>query len=163
MNKKIGRPSTFTPEIGAAICDRLASGESMRNICDDPEMPCSSAVYVWLGKGDQETDTDLSAFTAQYARAREAQAEAVFDDLLEIADDGRNDWMDKQVGREVVRVPDPEALQRSRLRVDTRKWILARMKPKRYGDKITQELTGQGGSEIKLTVVDGRKVESDGE
>ena len=59
------------------------------------------------------------------------------EDILVISDDSTNDWMDREYGKgNVVRVTDPEALQRSKLRVDTRKFLMAKMKPKRYGDKL---------------------------
>ena len=63
--------------------------------------------------------------------------EAFEDELNEIADDGRNDWMTvtRRDGSE-IEVANNEVLQRSRLRVDTRKWIMSKILPKRYGDKL---------------------------
>ena len=68
--------------------------------------------------------------------------EAFEDELNEIADDGRNDWMTIKRGGEDVEVPNNEVLQRSRLRVDTRKWIMSKILPKRYADTIKTEHSG---------------------
>lgn len=116
------RQLEFTQEIADIICERLADGESLRSICRDPEMPGTTAVCKWLIR--------IPAFAEQYARARELQADALFDENLDIADDGRNDWMLRQG----TLVPNNEAVQRSRLRIDTRKWMAGKLRPKKYGD-----------------------------
>lgn len=117
----------------ATICERIANGESLRAICADKGMPDKSTVCVWLGE-----DT---SFSDQYARAREAQADAVFDDILTIADDGRNDWMERKnaEGVNIGWVENGEALRRSQLRIDARKWMAGKLKPKKYGDKLDIE------------------------
>lgn len=128
-----GRPSEFSQDIADAICGRLAEGESLRAICDDEAMPDKSTVFRWLGR-DAE-------FRDQYARAREAQADALFDDILSIADDGRNDWMERKNkdDQNLGWVENGEALRRSALRVDARKWMAGKLKPKKYGDKLELE------------------------
>lgn len=88
-------------------------------------MPVISTVFLWLSK-----DT---AFSEQYARAREAQAEALLEDILEIADDGTNDTYLDENGNPRT---DHDVVARSRLRVDTRKWAMSKLKPRRYGEKI---------------------------
>ncbi len=71
------------------------------------------------------------------------------DETVEISDDGRNDWMERQSEEDKERyVLNGEHVQRSRLRVDTRKWLLSKALPKMFGDKITQELTGKDGGPI---------------
>jgi hypothetical protein len=128
-----GRPSEFSQETADAICDRLADGESLRSICDDEAMPAKSTVFKWLA--------EKPAFSDQYARAREAQADALFDDILSIADDGRNDWMERKNkdDQNLGWVENGEALRRSALRVDARKWMAGKLKPKKYGDKLELE------------------------
>lgn len=128
-----GRPSEFTQEIADAICERIAEGESLRTICRDDEMPNRSTVFRWLAARPE--------FSDQYARAREAQAEALFEDMLEIADDASGDT--KIVGRdgEEREVCDTEFVQRSKLRIDTRKWMAGKLAPKKYGEKL--ELGGK--------------------
>jgi hypothetical protein len=75
----------------------------------------------------------------QYARAKEAQADAFAEEMLDIADDGTNDWMTKRFGETEVEMPNPEVLQRSKLRVDTRKWLMSKLQPKKYGEKLAVE------------------------
>lgn len=127
----------YSPEeiatLKATICNRIANGESLRQIADDKDMPAASTVFVWL--------SDDSAFAEQYARAREAQADAIFDEILLIADDGRNDWMERkdQEDANMGWRENGEALNRSRLRIDARKWMAGKLRPKKYGEKLELE------------------------
>lgn len=120
-----GRSTTFTQEVADAICERIAQGESLRSILLDESLPASSTVFKWLN--------DIPAFSEQYARAREAQADVLFDEILTIADDGRNDSYTDDEGN--VRT-DHDVIARSRLRVDARKWMAGKLRPKKYGDKL---------------------------
>ena len=132
-----GRPTRCTANTASAICTRLAGGESLRSICRDDTMPSLSTVMGWLFDGEHEE------FSEQYARARKVQAEVLADELTDIADDGSNDFTTDKDGKETV---NHEHIQRSRLRVDTRKWVAAKLLPKRYGDKLQH--TGEGGGPI---------------
>lgn len=138
---KIGRPSDYTPELATAICLRLVDGESLRTICASPDMPDKATVFRWLARHDD--------FRDQYARAREAQAERLFEECLDIADDATGDWAAKQLGDEgpTVAVVDHEHISRSRLRVDTRKWMAGKLAPKKFGEKVA--LTGADGGAIR--------------
>ncbi len=146
--------TTFTEEIGDAICERLALGESVRSICGDEDMPSMSTVFKWL--------RDNEAFSQQYARAREVQADALFDDIIDIADDGRNDWMEKRNadGENIGWQENGEALRRSQLRIDARKWMAGKLRPKKYGDKldIDQKTTLEAGDSVMalMKAIDGR-------
>lgn len=124
----MARPSDYTQEIADAICERLADGESLRAICSEEEMPNKATVFRWLSKHTE--------FSDQYARARDEQAETLFDEILDIADDGRNDWMEKNFGEETRWVENGEVLRRSQLRIDARKWMAGKLKPKKYSDKL---------------------------
>ncbi len=139
--RKRGRPSRYTPELAAKLCERLAEGETLRAICRDEAMPDKATVLRWLG---DKTKTD---FRDQYAHAREMQADALFDEALEIADETTGDLTTDKDGKEIVR---HENIQRSRLRVDTRKWAAGKLAPKRYGDKLQH--TGEGGGPIRTEV-----------
>lgn len=138
--KKMGRPSLYSTELGTKICLRVAEGESVLQICRDEDMPEARTVYLWLLNLQE---TDKKEFREMYEKAREIQAEVIHDQLLDISDDGTNDWMEIETrsGR-IIEVPDHEHINRSRLRCDTRKWIVARMNPKKYGDKL--DLTTKG-------------------
>ena len=102
-------------------------------------MPSAETVRRWL--------LDNEDFCAQYVRAREVQADRFAEEILEIADDASDDWTVGEGGKKAV---DHEHVQRSRLRVDTRKWLMARMAPKKYGDKLQH--TGEGGGPIRTEV-----------
>lgn len=134
--EKIGRPLTLTPEIGREINRRIAEGESLRTICSDDTMPSRSIVYDWLLRADE--GEPFASFSDQYVRARELQADSFADEIQDIADDGANDWMEthdkdgKLIGWKV----NGEAIQRSKLRVDARKWTASKLKPKKYGDRL---------------------------
>ncbi len=125
--RKAGRPSIYTQPLAVKICRRLAEGESLRAICADKAMPAISTVMGWLFDGNHDE------FSEQYARAREAQAEIRADEIVDIADDDANDFTADKDGNLVA---NNEHIQRSRLRVDARKWIAAKLLPKRYGDKL---------------------------
>lgn len=144
---KKGRPSTFTQEIANTICDRLTGGESLRQICRDDNMPAASQVCLWLTKN--------TVFREQYSAAREAQVEAFYDDLNEIADDGTNDWMERETKRgNTIVVPNHEHISRSKLRAEVRMWALSKMQPKKYGNKNFQEITGKDGNPLNPTMSD---------
>ena len=131
----MARPTDFTPKIAETICDLIASGLSLREICRKDEFPDFSTVKRWLRKNEE--------FRAQYAHAREEQADYLVDEIMEIADDGTNDWMKRQGddGQE-IEVANYDHIARSRLRVDARKWAASKLAPKKYGDKISQEISG---------------------
>lgn len=142
----MGRPTEFTEKVAADICERIADGESLRAICSDDAMPCKSTVFKWLGQQKE--------FADQYARARETQADALFDEVLDIADDGRNDWMERHddQGGNIGWKENGEALRRSQLRIDARKWMAGKLRPKKYGDKTLL------GSDPENPLPDGFKV-----
>jgi hypothetical protein len=117
----VGRPSNYSQKLAQDICRRISDGESLRQICASQGLPTKTSVMRWLGANAE--------FRDMYACARELQAEHFSEEILEIADDGSGD-------------ADPENVSRSRLRVETRKWLMVRMAPKKYGDKITSELVG---------------------
>ena len=140
-SKKQGRPSLYSDKLAAKICERLAEGETLRSVCRDPAMPDKATVLRWLA------DEAKTGFRDQYAHARDMQADALFDEALEIADDASGDWSTDKDGKKVL---DHENIQRSRLRVDTRKWAAGKLAPKVYGDKIQH--TGEGGGPIRTEV-----------
>lgn len=130
--KKIGRPTDFCAKIADRICEELADGKSLRTICQSKGMPHRATVFRWLAHKDNQM------FRDQYAFAREEQAEALVDEMLDIADDARNDWMEKIApnGKSCGWVINSEAVQRSKIRLEARQWYARKMKPKKYGDRI---------------------------
>ena len=134
--KTVGRPTTFSKEIAETICARMAEGESLRSICRDHYMPHRSSVYQWLRKN--------AAFADLYTQARERLVEHWADEILDISDDGTTDYVTK-VGRNGTEYEavDQEHIQRSRLRVDTRKWLMSKLAPRKYGDRVEHEHLGE--------------------
>lgn len=128
VKKRLGRPPMpMLEEVTDRICQRIADGESLRSICSDKDMPDKSTVLKWLSQSP--------AFASQYAHARELQADAIFDEVLDIADDGRNDWMEANGKDDEGWKQNGEAIQRSKLRIDARKWMAGKLRPKKYGEK----------------------------
>ncbi len=152
-----GRPTVYTAEIALLICDRLCDGETLNVICEAADMPASRTVRRWAADPEHP-------FSPQYARAREIGYHKMADDLIDVADDGRNDFMMKRKdGGETFLAADTEHIARSKLRVDTRKWFLSKALPKLYGDKV--QVTGEAGgpiqtvSKIELVIIDPKAVE----
>ena len=142
MTNKIGRPSDYTQDLADIVCERLALGESMRSISRDTKMPAMTTLFRWLREKEE--------FQQQYAIAKQESAEAHSEDCLDISDniDGNPvivDGVPLVVNGEIVRVIDNTSIQHARLKVDTRKWLMSKMKPKKYGDRITTEHTGSIG------------------
>lgn len=129
--KKMGRPSKKTPPVMDEIIERLADGESLRAITALDHMPVKTTVINWLN-----ADRD---FLVRYARAREAQADAIFDECLDIADDSTGDVSVDDKGKLVF---NGEVVQRARLRVDTRLKLAGKLRPEKYGDRLDLQVSG---------------------
>ena len=114
---KTGRPSIYSRDLAAKICERIAQGLSLRQVCDTAGMPAKTTVMRWLA------DDRRSAFRDQYARAREAQADTFADEIVEIAD-------------------TEDDAKKARNRIDARKWVASKLRPKVYGDRTMQEHSG---------------------
>lgn len=129
-----GRPTDYTEETALEICERLCEGESLLQITRDPAMPNRRTVYRWLLTNE--------GFCHNYRRAREGFAEYHHDHMLDIADDGHNDWYLKNG----VKCVDNEAVNRSKLRISTRQWIIERAAPRKYGPKPDGDEGGAGAA-----------------
>lgn len=140
MANTIGRPTIYSDKVASNICSRIANGESLRSICKDKKMPAISTVMHWLVDGSHKS------FLEQYEIARRIQAETLADELFDIADDGTNDWIER-VGKdgEPQQTLNNEHVQRSRLRIDTRKWYLSKVLPK-FSEKQQIDHTSSDGS-----------------
>ena len=116
------------------ICERIAEGESLRAICKGEGMPDKSTVLRWL--------RDDPVFRTQYAEARARGMDEMADELLEIVDDSGLDvvGVNEKTGMPIV---DGEAIARARLRYDARRWLMSKLAPKKYGDKVEVEQTGE--------------------
>jgi len=132
-----GRPSKFTPAIANKIIEGLSKGTPLTIICEPNSMPGIRTVYDWMEKD--------AAFSADIARAREAGFDRIALDALNIADEVTyKDTIETKFGE----IPNKEWILRSKLRVETRLKLLAKWDPKRYGEKITQEISGPDGGPV---------------
>lgn len=120
----MGRPSDYTEEMADKICSELADGKSMRAVCLGDEMPDKATVFRWI--------RTIEEFRNQYVRAKEESADALTDEMLDIADDSQLDYTETDEDGKRL---NAENIQRSRLKIDTRKWLASKLKPKKYGDK----------------------------
>lgn len=123
-------PAEFDQKIADEICERLANGESLRQICGalrDDFIPGQTTVYRWLKENE--------AFAKQYAHARELQADTKFDQAWDIAC-----------------TATAENVQLARLQVDTLKWQTGKLAPKKYSEKL--QLTGDGGGPVQVFLGD---------
>ena len=126
--KKRGRPSLYSEELVDRICEKIStSSKGLHSIISENEdFPSFSLIFKWLG------DADKKYFLDKYTHARELQAEYMADEMIRIADDSSNDTEVTEFGLK----ENKEWTNRSKLRVETRKWIASKLKPKVYGDKI---------------------------
>ena len=138
----MAQTSRFTKVMADAICEQIMQGKSLRRICTAPNMPAASTVYKWLNAH--------AAFVEQYARAKEVQADVLAEQIIDIADDGSNDTYTDDDGNERT---NQDVIARSRLRVDARKWYASKLAPKKYGDKLQQEVSGLDGAPLGFVMI----------
>jgi hypothetical protein len=134
MTETRGRPTLYTPEIVETILARLASGETLRAICRGDGMPARPTVLLWVVQ-------DREGFSDRYASARETGYAEMADELVEIADDGSNDWMKSNRPNSPGYDLNGEHTSRSRMRLDTRKWLLSKALPKVYGERVAIDMS----------------------
>lgn len=132
-----GRPSSYTDAIADAICDQLKDGGTLNEVCKQPGMPSEATVRTWALD-------DVNGFSSKYTRARELGYLKLADEILEIANT-------PVIGIKTVSKPngtettEADMIEHRRLQVDTRKWMLSKMLPKLYGDKIAVDHGGKVG------------------
>lgn len=131
----MARPTIYTKKLGNKICSRIADGESLKKITSDSQMPARSTVHLWL------LDEDKKEFSDNYEKAVNIRADNKFDELEEIADNTEGD------------------VQRDRLRIDTRKWWLSKVMPKKYGEKQEVKHSGDLTVQIEKSLADKYNVE----
>lgn len=131
----MSRPTSYTPALGDAVCDKLMASGSLRAVCRDEGMPSRSTIMRWVVD-------DIDGFAAKYARAKDLGIDEFVDETIEIADDGTNDYMATERGQQL----DSEHIQRSKIRIETRRWLAERMAPKRYGLKQALDLSNTDGT-----------------
>ena len=129
VKRKVGRPSDYTPEKGHEICFLLSTGMSLRTVCLREGMPDGVTVFKWM--------RDYPEFLKHYALAKQESSDAMAEDIQDIADETIS------VIKSGAEKKSSALAQAQRLRVDTRKWLMSKMKPKRYGDTIDVKSDGK--------------------
>lgn len=137
----------YSPELAARICAEMIGGKSLNEVLRLDGMPSKRAVMYWREKNTE--------FAAMYREAQIQRAEGYIEEIIDIADDSSSDYTEDKEGNRRV---DTEHINRSRLKVDTRKWIAAKMMPRMYGDKVDVTHANPDGSPlaIEFHIVDHR-------
>lgn len=149
--RKGGAPSEFTQEIADEICEQLADGVSLRKICAAKKMPNRATVFRWLAQRED--------FAKQYTRAREAQADAIADEILYLADTSRMGVKTTTLANGKVEKVRGDMVERARLQIDVRKWYAGKLRPKVYGDKVQTEHSGSVGvAQANMTAAEFKEI-----
>lgn len=155
---RVVRKLEYTDEIGEEICARLAIGRSLVSICrDDKDMPCLSTVFRWLSK--------VTSFSDMYARAREAQADALFEETLDISNNPvigskvtveqapstfNADTGEEIEGPKIIKTTTYDMIEHRKLQIETRKWVAGKLRPRKYGATVVQaEISGPEGTPMR--------------
>lgn len=147
QEKVVGRPTKYNKDLADEICSGLSMGYSIRTVLKmgGDVMPSLQTFFSWLRLHKE--------FLDQYARAKEEAVDAMAEEIQDIADESANDYMLVKYGKEWVTVQNKEAMMRSKMRIEVRQWIMAKIKPRKYGNKFdpVPELPPLEGNTIVLT------------
>lgn len=136
----MGRPCTFTAELAAQICEEVASGETLRAVCRKLDLR-HPTVLNWV-------IYDHEGFADQYARARQAQFDSWSDEILQHADSPLIGEKTKETEDGGIETTTGDNVERAKLMVDSRKWLLSKLASKRFGDRTQTEITGADGGPL---------------
>ncbi|STY31504.1 Uncharacterised protein [Legionella wadsworthii] len=139
-SSKVGRPTKYNSELVEEICNAIAStSKGIRVLCkENMHWPCQDTLFAWLKKYPE--------FSEQYAQAKICQIELLIDEILEISDDESNDYFIHEDGTVVT---NNSSINRSRLKIDTRKWLASKLVPKVYGNRIDSDIQFQMSEELQ--------------
>lgn len=128
-----GRPTTYTAEVAERILFELAEGRTLAAVCRGPGMPAEGTVWQWK-------DQDREGFAARYRIARELGYDVMMDEILEIADDARGDWIARRrFDGTTFTVRNPDNIRHARLRIAARRSRLSQALPRRYGKRTNAD------------------------
>jgi hypothetical protein len=129
----------YTEAIAEEICNRLAAGESLASICRTPGFPTETKVRIWALNDQADKHGTGKGFKERYTVAREIGYERMADEVIAISD------ADYRMEDGLV---DNAAVQQARLRSDNRKWLLSKMLPRKFGDRVTAEVVGDANAPL---------------
>lgn len=139
------RDVVMTDDLFYLLCERIAQGEPMVSVCADQTMPSYRQVFKYMHKDEKAREL--------YYAAQECRMETMADEILTISYDDSQDFsIDEKSGR---RISHNDVVQRARLKTDNLKWTMAKMAPKRFGEKNQTEVTGSGGAPLAMTIITG--------
>ena len=144
---KIKRAVQFNEKVAEKLLIDISNGKSVRRICENPPMPTRRTFYIWIQENED--------FRKRYAEAKELCAENLAEEIIEIADDANNDFLvqDSEYGQRFV--SNNAKLERAKIRIDARKWMAAKLLPKKYGNAKSVDLT-TNGKDIILPIYGGK-------
>jgi terminase small subunit-like protein len=132
-----GRPTTYRSDIADRILFELSEGRTLAAVCRDPGMPAEGTVWQWK-------DQDREGFAARYRTARELGYDTMSDEILEIGDDARGDWIvRRRLDGTSFCVRNPDNIRRARLRIAARKWRLSQALPRPYRKRQNPKAGGK--------------------
>ena len=144
LPRRRGRPETYTDALADEICRRMSTGRSLTSVCRDADIPHRELINKWILSGK------YPHLNASYARARDLLADTLFEQCLDIADQSDNDYIPvTHANGKTTLEANPSAVNRARLRIDTRKWVAGKLRPAKYGDKVL--LAGADGGDLSIT------------
>lgn len=136
----------YDEDYAVEVLKAMHDGLTLREFCrvrqtSDPHFPSPSCFYAWATE-------NIRGFASRYASARRAQCQHWAEEILEISEDGRNDWMERRrLDGTIIKTVDSECVQRSKLRVDTRKWLLSKLCPE-FADRVQHQQLGANGMPV---------------
>jgi hypothetical protein len=137
--KHVFRQGIYTAELGKYICNLVAQGLTIKEICNEPGLPTDDCIWLWVADPKHPMGT-------LYFQAARARVLVWAEEIITISDDGTNDFMERQTRNGVILVADHEHINRSRLRVDTRKFLMSKFMPEVFGD------LSNSAQELNLTI-----------
>lgn len=137
------KQSTYDEELASSILERIAKGETLKAICRELGEPAESTFRNWV-------INDREGLSARYEQARHLQAESWADQIVDIVDETQYD--DKETANGTI--ANSEWISRSRLRFEARKWLMAKLHPKVYGEKIESTLVGKDGGPVNIGLIE---------
>jgi len=137
----MARKSTYTEKVANQICELIAEGTPLREICRMEKMPNWCTVYNWINERPE--------FAKRFAHARELGFDAIAEDALRIANTPQIGETEES-SENGLKIKREDMLGHRKLQVETRLKLLAKWAPKKYGESIRQELTGANGGPITM-------------
>lgn len=140
-----GRPSKYDEKIANEICSIISNTTlGLAAICKAEHMPNRSTIYEWIAKHPE--------FSNNYARAKELQMELMAEEIIDIADENANDTLTINKNGRDIDVPNMEYMRRSQIRIDARKWLMSKLMPKKFGDRLDLNHGGQTDNPVNVNM-----------